>query len=198
MTPTDRARERAVLLLEQVAIALVSNNEDVEKPITLIAAALRREREEAVKASESGQGEAIRYIGPGALPKEQIDIHIIRRYLDNTPRKSITDKQERLLAIASLDRISALLAARRPESAVTMGCMNPLASTGPKETWAGLQARAEKAEGEAKTLRSLLAKVQDEMEASGGWDGDDALFSEIYATLASAPEKPTLREDDSE
>ena len=56
-------------------------------------------------------GDEIRYIGPGALSKEQIDIHIIRRYLDITPRKSITDKQERLLAIASLDRIAALLAA---------------------------------------------------------------------------------------
>jgi hypothetical protein len=61
---------------------------------------------------EEPSGEDIHYIGPGALSKEQIDIHIIRRYLDNTPRKSITDKQERDLAIASLDRLA--LIADRP------------------------------------------------------------------------------------
>ena len=69
---------------------------------------------DAESSPEAGSGEArdeIKYIGPGALSKEQIDIHIIRRYLDNAPRKNITDKQERLLAIASLDR-PALLASR--------------------------------------------------------------------------------------
>jgi len=72
------------------------------------------ELQAVLSESERGEasGEEIRYVGPGALTKEQIDIHIIRRYLDTAPRKSITDKEGRRLAISSLDRLSALLASR--------------------------------------------------------------------------------------
>jgi hypothetical protein len=85
---------------------------------TIKASAILGEALDARPKPPSGaeSGETICYIGPGALSKEQIDIHIIRRYLDNAPRKSITDKNERLLAIASLDRL-ALLASRPAESA---------------------------------------------------------------------------------
>jgi hypothetical protein len=57
-------------------------------------------------------GEQIRHVVPDAMTKEQINIAIIRRYLDNAPRKSILDKQERLLAIASLDRLDSRPAPR--------------------------------------------------------------------------------------
>jgi hypothetical protein len=83
---------------------------------TIKASAILGEALDARPKPPSGaeSGETICYIGPGALSKEQIDIHIIRRYLDNAPRKSITDKNERLLAIASLDRL-ALLASHSVE-----------------------------------------------------------------------------------
>jgi uncharacterized Zn finger protein (UPF0148 family) len=153
--------------------------------------------------SESGQGEADEaFMELAEIFKNEAEYRDMILWTPMNPRKEVQgltrNDIELIFSPARVynpvrDFLQSLLAGRQPERAepVTMGCINPLVSTGPKETWAEVHARAEKAEIKAKALREALeyyANPQNWLESYGVFDG--------YFEDPTAPARAALREDD--